>query len=155
MKSQLFLIPVVILMIALSCNKSQLGFPKEPVITLKNFYPDSIQAGSVTDSFIFNFDFTDGDADIATGNLAGDFELFIKDSRDTEFLYKDFLPAIDEDVRDPKLGLQGTVTKKLQGIFFNIRDTFERDSLSFDFYLKDAAGNKSNVITTKQVYLYK
>ena len=147
-------IPVLLIMafILPSCQKNTVS--KIPYIELITFYPDTAIKVNL-DTCYMEFSLIDGDGDIGYGNTpaAGDTmsSIYLKDSRyeSVGFVRVPF-PAVDVSIEDPKKGLEGKC------LFYPIPQPVPRDSLHgvtgdtlyYQFYIKDRAGNLSNVITT-------
>ena len=149
-----------------SCNK-EIEYPNEPVIefvsidtTLKYFRP----IGSVKDSVEVTLNFTDGDGDLglpkdSTNNV-----------RTANFFYTPFykkngvwteLKALPPFPQGPLYAWIPTLNKTgknkaLKGIIkIAVSEAFsnnsKKDTMRLEIYVKDNAGNKSNVITTSEV----
>ena len=106
------------------------------------------------DTMVIQFSIVDGDADIGNDTLSG---IYWKDSRfdSAGFSRADF-PAIDKDVEDPKKGMQASCT------FFPVPQPTPRfdsihvifgDTFTYEFYVQDRAGHKSNHITTPPIII--
>ncbi len=110
-----------------------------------------VKAGS--DSVIrIRFDFEDGDGNIGFGTN----NLFLKDSRDTVFV--PFMIPTIPDKFNPSAGLKGIIEVEYQAAFLLLRSDslhLESDTLKWEIYMKDKAGNSSNTITTTQLVLIK
>lgn len=141
-----------------ACLKAP-DYSKVPYIEFKSFSKSQlIQDQFNTDSLLITLHFTDGDGDIGTSE--GNFDMFITDTRDN------FMPPAYRLPRVPDLGSGNGVSGE---IFFVIYTTcclypdgqdpctknpnYPTDTLSYAIYLKDRAGNKSNVITTPPIVL--
>jgi hypothetical protein len=110
---------------------------------------DTTEVTEMTDSVTITFGFTDGDGDL--GALDGDTlpNTFIKDSR-TGFIYTYQFPSItpDGNVKD----ISGTVEIILPGI--TCVPNVNVDQLTYEVYITDRAGNKSNSVTTPALTIY-
>ncbi len=130
-----------------ACNKNTVS--NIPSILLVSFGPGIMQANVDVDSIIFNI--ADGDADL--GNNASS-QIYWKDSRyDTGFTATPF-PAIDQSIEIAKKGLTAVCT------FYPVPQPTPRpdslhqllgDTLTYEFYIKDRAGNSSNHIITSKL----
>ncbi len=144
------LIIAIISIIATSCNKKT-KMANVPKLTFKELSTKTIQAGSegnVNISFLFE----DGDGNIGFGTN----NLFLKDSRDTQ-LIPYTIPKIP-DKFNPESGLKGVILVQFPAAFLLLRtDTLHlnTDTLTWDIYMKDQAGNVSNTITTTPLVLTK
>ena len=119
-------------------------------------YPDSIMAGSSKDTVNIQFHLQDGDADLGNDPNSTNYDLYIKDSRyDTFQGY--FFPPIASQVEDPKKGLEGICTfQMLAALIIPRQDSIhikQGDTASFELYITDRAGHKSNHITTPKLYI--
>lgn len=145
----LFIIAIISL-IAVSCNKKH-KYANVPKITFSKLSQNSVQAGSGT-TLLITFLFEDGDGNIGFGTN----NLFLKDSRDTQWL-----PYTIPDIPDkfnPDKGLAGVMQIDYEAAFLLLRSDslhIESDTLTWDIYMKDEAGNVSNTITTSPLILTK
>lgn len=140
----------IISIIAISCNKKT-KYANIPKITFKDLSAKSVTAGSESTVYI-SFLFEDGDGNIGFGTN----NLFLKDSRDTQWIPY-MIPNIP-DKFNPESGLKGILMVKYPAAFLLLRtDTLhaETDTLTWDIYMKDKAGNTSNTITTTPLILTK
>jgi hypothetical protein len=143
---------LIVLTIALlaSCNK-ETKYSNIPKITFNRLSHSVVKAGS--DSVIrIRFDFEDGDGNIGFGTN----NLFLKDTRDTVFV--PFMIPIIPDKFNPSAGLKGIIEVEYQAAFLLLRPDslhLESDTLKWEIYMKDKAGNSSNTITTAQLVLIK
>ncbi len=124
-----------------------------PVIQFLYFAPDSIHAGSITDTAKLGFGFKDGDGDLGNDPATGKYDVYLRDSRDTTIpISRFFFPAIPDDARDPVNGLDGQGEIALRAIFLLPRqDTLHKlhgDTLTYQMWVIDRAGNVSDTITT-------
>ena len=136
-----------------SCEKNTLS--KIPQIKLEGFGPEIRTVGKDTTTIYFSL--TDGDADLGVGIKAGQYDIFINDKRfDTGFTGY-YFPTITNEIKDPKKGLSGTcyffftpdlLLPRTDSIHLALGDTTH-----FELYIVDQAGNKSNHITTGNVYM--
>lgn len=114
---------------------------------------EKVKAGSSADTVFIDFRLEDGDADIATNGE--DINLFISNTRDTD-KYDCPLPYIGDEFKDPAIGLKATCIVRIPAAFLLLKDTTNiLDSVQFKLMIKDEAGNMSNEIITKSVYLKK
>lgn len=130
-----------------SCEKNTVS--KVPNISLIGFGPSTTLRVNV-DSPVIAFNFTDGDADLATGNTSA---VYLKDSRfDTGYLRYDF-PSIDASILNPKNGVngQGYLYPNAPVPRFDSVHIVNGDTLVYEMYITDNAGNKSNHIVTPQI----
>lgn len=133
-----------------SCEKNTVS--KIPHISLIRFGPDVIQVN--LDTAFIEFSLTDGDADIGNDNTS---QIYLKDTRyeSAGFIPTPF-PEIDGTIEDPKKGLQGVC------LFIPVPQPAPRtdslhmavgDTMSYEIFIKDRAGNESNHIITNQIII--
>lgn len=157
MKSLLYAFFTLSLLIAFSCTNPP-DYPIEPVIEFVSLSKNSMQQGANpnADSTLLTLSFTDGDGDIGSDDSIS---IFLVDTRD-DFEQPGF--------RIPFVGAQG-VGKGISGEIYialptsccyyeDGRTPCERlsgatDELIYDLYIKDRAGNASNVIQTAPITL--
>lgn len=103
-------------------------------------------------TILVTIDFEDGDGDIGFQKD----NLYFVDTRDTDTVQY-VIPSIP-DRFEPKRGLRGTLEVQVLGALLVIKDTAnhpETDTLVWDIFLKDLAGNQSNVVQSKPLILSK
>ncbi len=145
------ILPVILLFVGAlfmaACEKNNL--PKIPSIGLTYAGPDSMKVN--VEDYMIQFTIVDGDADISNAAPCG---VYLKDSRfDTGFAWCQF-PTIDPEALDPDKGLKGECIflpfpgpePRLDSLHMATGDT-----LSYEFYVKDNAGNESNHLKTGNV----
>ena len=137
------------------------NYPDEPVIEFLEFSKDSLFQGSLnSDSLFLKFSFTDGDGDF--GNEADDTEqnIFIIDNRTGLFHDQFKSPLIPK--QGSNNGIVGEVTIRLfttcclfpEGIpACDNPPQYPYDTLSFEIFVVDRAGNESNHIVTEDLIL--
>lgn len=136
----------------LSCtNKSKLS-GKVPVISYTGLSGNQIKAGS-NQKIILEFSFSDGDGDLGNTPSSGNFDIYTTDSRDTApinyFFPKDMPKAVNT-----QLGISGICTLAIEGEFLLLRpDRPAGDTVKYEVYIKDRAGNESNRFTTPEIYI--
>ena len=135
-----------------ACQKNSVS--KIPQISLIGFYPADSMRVNLDTCYIY-FSLTDGDGDIGNSSTS---VIYYRDSRyaSDSFLTASF-PAIDPTIENPIYGLQGTC------IFIpepqpvprpdSVHTATQRDTLSYELYITDRAGHKSNHIFTHQLYI--
>ncbi|MBS1616796.1 MAG: hypothetical protein JST06_11840 [Bacteroidetes bacterium] len=134
--------------------------PVTPSISFISLYPDSVHSGSFKDTAYLSFGFTDGDGDLGNDPTSGNYDVFLKDTRDTGTnfsILRYFFPPIPDGARDPIKGLEGKGTIAIQGIYINTRqDTLHRlhgDTVSWRMWVKDRAGHTSDTIQTTSLII--
>ena len=130
-----------------ACSKNNLS--KIPHISLVALVPQDSFIINVDTAFYMVFKFTDGDGDLSNDTNSG---VYIKDSRFPALGFtKNLFPTIDAAIENPKNGLSGTC------YFFPLPQPaprgdsihqLEGDTLAYEFYITDRAGNQSNHIIT-------
>jgi hypothetical protein len=142
---------LLVLVVLFSCKKKS-KFSDVPKITYKSLQPQILQAGASKGGTTLSIYFEDGDGDIGFGM----YNLFLKDSRDgTEAKMK--IPEVPADYA-PKRGLSGVITVDYLAALLVLRpDTnhIHSDTLRWEIYMKDKAGNISNTIYSDSLYLVK
>ena len=163
MKTKIFLAVVItILLASVSCVKIQ-TLPPEPRIEYISFTVfDTVDIlGNDTKGGRLKFYFEDGDGDIglpvpSAGQLYDSTNLFFTLYRKTDGVLVQ-APANDplkpSDYRIPymeRLGqnkiLKGTISVTFLYLFYS-----ESDTVKYNFYIKDRAGNESNIATTSEI----
>ena len=136
-----------------SCTKSN-DVSKIPQISLIYFGSTDGRDSMVQniDTGLLKFGIVDGDADLGNDPSGPKDDIFVNDLRfDTGYTGYHF-PAIDQSIEDPKKGIQGTCTLILTPDLLAMRrDSLHLavgDTVRFEVYVVDRAGNKSNHIVT-------
>ncbi len=147
-------IPFVLLLALIlpACQKNTVS--KIPRIDLIALIPDTAIKVNV-DTIMIEFSLVDGDGDIGYGTTRTTSDtisrIYLKDSRFESAGYVPIeFPTIDLTIEDPKKGLEGKCW------FYPIPQPVPRDSLHgvtgdtlyYQFYIMDRAGNMSNILTT-------
>ena len=159
MKLWLPLVAAMALIMALpACKKAGSNNSEIPHINFLALQPDSVRPGSLKDTLYLSFDFTDGNGDLGNDPASGNYDVFLKDSRDTAFpIMRYFFPPIPDDARDPIEGLRGQGVITIRGVTIPIRtDTLHAlhgDTLTLDMWIKDQAGHSSDTITTTPIHI--
>lgn len=136
-------------------------YPDEPVIQYEGISKNTIYqfTNGPQDSIVIQFSFTDGDGNLSSEDST---DIFIKDSRFPELppTIVGAFPTIPAEGTGN--GISGdvffTVINSGQGVccIFNDRfcvadEAFPVDTLSYEIYILDQAGNQSNTIRTEQI----
>ncbi len=141
---------VVMIIAVVSCNK-ETKYSNIPKITFTALSTDKVKAGG--DSIVYiQFDFEDGDGNIGFGTN----NLFLRDTRDTVVV--PFLIPTIPDKFNPSSGLKGVIQVDYEAAFLLMRTDsahLETDTMRWEIYMKDKAGNRSNTITTSELILTK
>ncbi|MES2702513.1 MAG: hypothetical protein V4649_07735 [Bacteroidota bacterium] len=151
MKFRYFVPFLLVLVVAFSsCEKKTMS--KIPLITLSYFGPGQIKVN--TDTAFLKFTLQDGDADLGQDQNNIDYDIYIKDARYDSTYIPYYFPEISPDIKDPKKGLEGSCIFKFTPDMIVPRfDSLHKnsDTTSFEIYIMDRAGNKSNHIITPQI----
>lgn len=152
MKPVYLLITLSMLVFA-SCSKNSSS--KIPHITLKYFGPvDASQpVVSMKDTAILIFSLVDGDADIGRSNTD---DLYVKDLRfPTSAPQPNAFPEILPAIKDPAKGLEAECQFMFPNPLVPRSDSAHmyHDTVSFEVYVLDEAGNKSNSIITNPIVI--
>lgn len=143
--------------IGLKCTKPP-EYPKEPIIKFVGMSKTKLKQSSINaDSLKVTFSFTDGDGDIGSNDSLA---LFVVDKRDGFVSSKYKIPFVAES--GAANGISGEVEFVLFTTCCYFPDgqapctsslSFPTDTVVYDIYMKDRAGNKSNVIQTLPIIL--
>lgn len=157
--SFLFAISAIVMQ---SCQKIK-TYPPEPYIELISFEYEYVDdaLGNPSLSGTLTFYFVDGDGDIgfkepSEGDTVVNNTVFIDKYRMKNGEYKPVDLIVPFEYRVPYFSTSGN-NKTLEGeiIITDIIETsnIHSDTIKYDFYIKDRAGNKSNVETTGDLIL--
>ena len=157
--------PFILVAIIISCTKPP-DYPIEPVIEFERLNKNvMVQSQEKTDSVVVTFSFTDGDGDLGHNDSIQD--IFLKDIRFPEaeglnpIPFK--LPFVP--VQGVGNGISGEISVLTYtscctyppGTFLPCDTTaytqFPTDTLIYEIYIKDRAGNESNRILTAPIIL--
>ncbi len=142
----------------LACTKPP-DYPIEPVISFKSLSRTSLPQGNLnTDSLTITISYTDGDGDL--GNEENQANVFRTDLR-TGFSASTFsIPFVP--IQGAGNGISGEIAiKAFTACCIHPEtnqicmpfDDFPVDTLQFEIYIVDRAGNKSNTIITDPIFL--
>ena len=154
--SLIILLAAVITLAA--CDKNKVS--KIPHISLTTFGPDSVylSAGAHDSIAYMEFSFVDGDGDIGVDSTKS--AIFIKDNRYDSIGYvkHPFPSTIDGSIEDPKKGLTGTVQYWFvldQALTIRPDSVHQAlgDTTTFNVYITDRAGNKSDTFATPSIII--
>lgn len=138
---------------ASSCSKDGAG-DSAPVISQLSIAPNTVRSGFSKDTVFVTFTVNDKNADLGRDIQNKEFDIYMRDSRDLHETGFPF-PSIPEEIKDPSKGLTAITTVKLNAALFlqTRQDHLEGDTLHYEIYVMDKAGNKSNVLTTSDIYI--
>jgi hypothetical protein len=157
-----FLITSVYMFFFASCI-SPPDYSDIPTLEFRSFSKLTMNQGVFEeDSVILTMFFTDGDGDFGISGQGLEKNIFIKDKRTNETFREYKAPFIP--LEGAGNGISGTISIKLystccifpesSGIFpCEKSEEFPANDLELDVYIKDRAGNQSNVITTSKIKL--
>jgi hypothetical protein len=136
------LLYILILVVLFSCKKEE-EVSDVPAIAFESISPNTAQ--EYTDDIIITISYTDGDGDLGENNPDIN-NLFVEDNRN----------GIEYKFRIPELSPSGS-TITIEGNFnitingTGITDESSSQKVDYSIYVKDRAGNKSNIITTSSI----
>jgi len=133
-------------------------YPLQPVIEYKSIAKNTLLQGTfMQDSTLLVLSFTDGDGDLGNEDSVS---IFLIDNRDNFELPGFKIPYIGE--QGVGKGISGEISIVLPTTCCTYpngvppcqpSDIYPRDTLTYDLYIIDRAGNESNRITTEPIYL--
>ncbi len=141
----------------MACSRPDPIFPIEPRIEFRAMYPDSVKEPidftqlTEENRLYITLYFQDGDGDLGSSEPdSGDANFFLIDTRpnaNPETLFYT-LPDLSSDALKPSI--QGEITVEVAGLLRT--DPFvPAETTSFFIYIKDRAGNRSNVVRTPTI----
>lgn len=150
----------LIIMMSASCDNDP-GFPEEPIITFEDIQPRTVREN--VDSMVVRIRFTDGNGDL--GDASGDpqaqnFNMFVEDNRvnspvdpitPEQSLIRYKVPNLTPDTKNP--AIQGTIILTIVPTVIRLGLQYTEDTTSFNIYIVDRAGNKSNTIRTESILI--
>jgi|688.fasta_scaffold31266_8 hypothetical protein len=137
------------LVVIISCRKGT-KYDKIPKISF-NDLSDSVIKASTEKPIFIKFKFQDGDGDIGFNTK----NLYLIDLRFINDTQRYLIPDIPEKF-DPTNGLSGIIQLETNGAFLALRnDTIHKkmDTINWVLYMKDKAGNQSNIIAIPRLIL--
>lgn len=147
-KNKLFLFAwVSAITLIFSCKKDKVEISNVPEIKLVEVSPTQIR--EYKDKIVFNVYYKDGDGDIGE-NADGVKNLFVTDSRNQityQFRVKQLSPS------GAGVAIEGNLMVELNNAA--ILDGSSSQAVEYSLYLKDRAGNSSNIITTSGLSVIK
>lgn len=124
------------------CKKDKITYEVTPEITFVSISPGSVNAYS--DEVVIRIAYTDGDGDLGE-NVSGVENAFITDTR-SNLTYGLRIRQLGPD--NEELIIKGEIDLIIPGL--GISGT-SNETATFSVYIKDRAGNQSNVITTSAI----
>jgi hypothetical protein len=136
-------------------------YPDEPEIGFQSFSKTQLRQGSINnDSTFLTITFKDGDGDLGLDDSVLETNLFLTDNRTGELFNQYKTPFIPEE------GIGNGIEGEMRILLFttcctfpdNIPpcaapDLYPTNEITFDIYIVDRAGNKSNTLTTPPLTL--
>lgn len=136
-----------------ACNKTRNNNGIVPRITFESLSADSILVGT-SDRLLLRFAFVDGDGDLVVKRNTGKRDIYLKDSRDTLYNFSFYFPAATITYANSKVGVSGFCDIEIPAAALILRpDHPLRDTLVYEYYIVDKAGNESNRLKTAPIYL--
>lgn len=130
-----------------SCKKEEIKISEVPSITFNNLSPSSIQ--EFDGPIVFTINYIDGDGDLGE-NTAGIKNLFLKDNRN-KLVYEYRFQQLAPD--NSNITIQGSLSIEL--VNTAITNDSNEQTATFDIYVVDRAGNRSNTITSSVLSIYR
>lgn len=136
-----------------ACQKEKAG-NTPPSISDLAISPNTVNNGDARDTVFVTFKVTDRNGDLGNDPYKKQFDVFLKDSRDHNETGFPF-PEIPKDIQSSGKGITAFATVKINaGLFLQLRqDRPEGDTLYYEVYVKDRAGNMSNKLSTPLIYI--
>jgi hypothetical protein len=150
---QISILFIIVFAVFFSCKKES-NLPPQPAIKFLDFTQRP-------DSGFLRLSFTDGDGDINLSREDTNFNFFIRYFEKRGGTYSELFlrPPLNYRIRDinptvQKKPLEGIIKVKWKAPYYN---PFLRngDTIRYDFYLVDIAGNTSNTETTGDIIIRK
>lgn len=146
----LFLFALLVCFFA--CKKQAGNSPEAPFISLVSMSKDSIRSGQGGDTVALQIYIKDKNGDLVSDAKA----FYLKGSIDTATIAYEF-PIIDENILDNPNGIEGNIYFFITGDLTTVRlDSLHQavgDTVQFEIFVMDKAGNESNRITTPDIYI--
>jgi hypothetical protein len=132
-----------------SCKKKSTS--NVPQLSFIKLTPDTTQQGAAFDTIAIMFNITDNIANLASGYI------YYQDSRFDTGYTQDILPSVSISGVDPSTSVSGICTYYMLSANILVRpDSIHQkfgDTLHYEFYITDQAGNTSNHFTTSNLYI--
>lgn len=144
----------------LSCISNP-GFSDTPEISFIGLSKDTLTQNNLfADSLFITINFRDGDGDLGTDDNTIEENIIMTDSRTGEVFSRFKFPEFP--TTGNQSGIEGTITLKVFTTCCIFPDgippcespsQFPTDEFQLDIYMKDDAGNQSNLIQTNNIIL--
>ncbi len=134
-------------------------YPVEPQIEFVGMTKTTMRQGfGSEDSVYYTLSFTDGDGDLGGVSGKDSLNVYITDKRNNKPVEQTFrIPFV------PEAGANNGISGEIRFLMFTTcclslepciaTPSRPTDTLSYDIYIKDRAGHKSNVVQTKPIIL--
>jgi hypothetical protein len=149
-------LPLVCLVIIVCASCAKTNKNKVPKITFTTLVPNTVKAGSTDDVITIAFQFEDGDGDIDSLGPAVGSRIVVSTNRKVDSLEEPVeypFPHIPDPLRGPAGEIKGGAVLHVLAAHLLLDSTQTADTFQYSLYITDVAGNKSNTITTPEVYL--
>lgn len=141
------------LLLLAACSSSKNNKGTVPRITFEGLSADSVQM-VVGEGLVLSFGFVDGDGDLVVKRTSGKKDIYLKDSRDSSYNLSFYFPANTVQYANTKTGISGICNVEISASLLKLRpDHPTRDTLEYEYYIVDKAGNESNHLKTGPIYL--
>ncbi len=149
-------IPALALLGISACKKAPSG-NNAPSISFVSMKPNTVISGSSKDTVFIQFNVSDKDGDLGNDAGSGNYDIYIKDSRDNAPAQGLPFPTIPADISENKEGISGVCTIRMYASLFLIARSDPQhkneDTLTYEIYVKDKAQHESNRIKTPNIYI--
>jgi hypothetical protein len=153
MNRHLLIIILVSIVGMTACQKDKAADTPPSIMDL-SISPNTVRNGDARDTVFVTFKVMDRNGDLGNDPYKKQFDVFLKDSRDHNETGFPF-PEIPKDLKESGKGITAYATVKINaGLFLQLRqDRPEGDTLYYEVYVKDQAGNMSNKLSTPLIYI--
>ena len=140
-------------MLGLFACSNEKNFPKTPQLEVREFREEFVAIGNGTEKLIFwTLGFTDGDGDIGVRNDddADNFLVtifYIEDGETKEIEGESYRIPVVRNIRTEK-GIEGSFEFEIEAALLGIENNISLDSLIYEAFVIDRAGNESNKVST-------
>lgn len=148
------LIIILVSLIGFAACKKENAASAPPNISDLAVSPNIVRSGDSKDTVFVTFKVSDNNGDLGNDPYKKEFDVFLKDSRDNNETGFPF-PEIPSELKDASKGITAFVTIKINaGLFLQLRqDRPDGDTLYYELYVKDRAGNMSNKLSSPLIYI--
>lgn len=148
------LLSFALVLVLFACKKAGKN-AAPPEITFQGMSKDSIINGASDDTVLLQIYIKDENGDLASDAAC----FFMDDLRDTAGFIAFTFPKIEDAILNNPKGIEGNISFFVTGDLAVVRDdSFHQavgDTVQYEFYLQDAAGQASNHITIPPIYIKK